>query len=173
MQPVPIIATGKARPIPEHLLEKAKPLFVSRVKQGSPEECWPWLGRKNRGGYGYLSSRVQGRAWTLIATRVAFTVWNRPLLPGEIVCHHCDNPPCVNPAHLFAGTYKDNALDRDRKGRGVSHKGELNYHAKLTEDQVKSIRMDTRLNREIAADYGTSVPSITNIKNRKVWRHVP
>lgn len=70
--------------------------------------CWEWQGKRDKDGYGvfYIRSREY------IASRVAFTLAQRPLRPGELVCHACDNPPCCNPAHLRADTPSGNVLDR-------------------------------------------------------------
>jgi DNA-binding CsgD family transcriptional regulator len=91
--------------------------------------------------------------------------------PGDmIVCHHCDNPSCVNPQHLFLGTIQDNMDDRNAKGRQA--RGERNAPSKLTEAQVLAIRADSRTNREVALQYGVQENTVSNIRLRKTWQHV-
>jgi HNH endonuclease len=75
--------------------------------------CWEWSGARDRYGYGKL--RRDTVYWK--AHRLAWTLEHGPIPDGMYVCHHCDNPPCVNPAHLFLGTSRDNQLDRVAKGR--------------------------------------------------------
>lgn len=78
-------------------------------------DCWTWTGCRI-GGYGAF--RVPGVASLVTAHRISYGV-TRGGIPGEMnVCHHCDNPACCNPAHLFLGTHRDNMLDMLRKGRG-------------------------------------------------------
>lgn len=75
--------------------------------------CWPWAAGRNDKGYGMF--RVEGRDRR--AHRIAWTLTNGPIPDGLLVLHECDNPPCVNPAHLHLGTDADNARERDERGR--------------------------------------------------------
>ncbi len=99
------------RPVPD-------PLWSRVDKTGA---CWTWTGRRNAGGYGVL--RIRGRSSKILfAHRLAWELTNGPIPDGLFVCHHCDNPPCCNPEHLFVGTPKDNCHDMMAKGRHCPRK---------------------------------------------------
>jgi hypothetical protein len=79
--------------------------------------CWLWSGGCCKGGYGVFSVKKDHRWVQVKASHVALALDGRPLEEGLLACHSCDFPPCVNPDHLFGGTYKDNNQDSARKGR--------------------------------------------------------
>lgn len=96
----------------------------------------------------------------------------RPVPPGTLVCHHCDNPPCVNPAHLFLGAPTDNMQDMIKKGRQRFRRGADAGAAKLTEDQVREIRglLDAgHPQRGIASEYGVQQMTISHIATGRSW----
>lgn len=106
--------------------------FWERVDQGP--DCWTWRGYLNPQGYGSL--QYQGRR--MLAHRLSYELAVGPIPAGMLVCHSCDNPPCVRPAHLWLGTIADNLRDAGAKGR--MHRGERHGMARLTADDVMSIR---------------------------------
>lgn len=92
--------------------------FWSKVKQGPPNECWEWLGATKQGGYGVLHNPGRNSG-NMLAHRYSYLL-NIGDIPAAIeVCHRCDNPPCVNPNHLFLGTHNENMVDSITKGRFV------------------------------------------------------
>lgn len=90
--------------------------FANKINFSSPRGCWEWDGARNSGGYGYFS--VNGKQER--ATKVSYFLANGQFNNDLCVCHRCDNPSCVNPAHLFLGTKKDNTQDMLVKGRGAN-----------------------------------------------------
>jgi DNA-binding Xre family transcriptional regulator len=110
--------------------------FWSRVdKSGGPDACWPWVKAKP-GKYGSVT--INGKP--KVASRVAYELARGPLAPGLLACHTCDNPPCCNPAHLFAGTYYDNTMDAIRKGRFHGNNTPRGHHQhwRIDESKVKA-----------------------------------
>lgn len=89
------------------------------VKQ--PSGCWEWQGARQRMGHGVIGRGRRGEG-TVLVHRLSWEVHNGPVPVGMCVCHHCDNPPCVNPDHLFVGTRNDNNQDMMRKGRHASQR---------------------------------------------------
>src|SRR5437867_3583750 len=108
---------------------------------GSPIGCWVWLGMKDPGGRGqfpYGIFKIKNHRYK--AHRVAWELAKGPIPKGLCVLHKCDNPPCVNPDHLFLGTKGDNFADARAKGRLIALRGEEASMAKLTWKQVREIR---------------------------------
>ena len=129
--------------------------------------CWNWIAQNGTGGYGQFcfKGRLQG------AHRVSYQLYVGEIPDGLRVCHRCDNPSCVNPSHLFLGTAADNMRDRDSKGRCPS--GEKHYFAKLTENQVKTIRKmwsEGARNIDLAREFGVNKRNISNIVYYHTWR---
>jgi hypothetical protein len=130
--------------------------------------CWLWLMATDRDGYPVLSVYAAGEYRQFRVQRLMC----EGLQEGELACHTCDQRLCINPDHLYRGTPQSNMDDKVRRGRLVASPGISNGMARLTEAMVKAIRADTRPYPQIAAAYGTSVPNICVIKQRKTWRHI-
>ncbi|MYR75142.1 MULTISPECIES: HNH endonuclease [unclassified Streptomyces] len=146
--------------------------FWAKVDKRSPDECWEWTAALNEHGYGVMRPEGQRTGPTIKAHRVSVLLDGRAP-EGLCVLHRCDNPPCVNPSHLFLGTKADNAADRDAKGRGNT--GEVNGQARLTVAQVLQIRARAaagELQRVLAAEYGISRPTVSRIVNGHGWTHI-
>jgi len=160
--------------------------FTSRVEQspgqGPNGDCWEWQGPRNNGGYGGFKIRKfrpDGTAdWQWIGShRFAFVLWAGEIPEGRLVLHHCDNPPCCNPEHLWLGDYADNLKDAETKGRKEPIQpavGADNPEAFLTEDEVRAIRFSAgrKTQQEIADFFGVSQSHVAGIINRRCWKHV-
>jgi hypothetical protein len=130
--------------------------------------CWNWQGFKNPQGYGYFS--WQGRNWLTHRLSLHFAGID---VTGKIACHHCDNPSCVNPAHLYAGTKQSNSDDARNRNRLWRAAGSTNPNAKLTEQQVLDIKQLSY--SEAVARYGHLVSrgQICHIRySKNSWQHV-
>lgn len=86
------------------------------AKVDRTDDCWTWTAATTGSGYGRFGHQNARGGW-VAAHRFAYELANGPIPDGMFVCHKCDNPPCVNPSHLFLGTHQDNMRDMDAKGR--------------------------------------------------------
>jgi hypothetical protein len=133
--------------------------------------CWEWDGCRKAKGYGKLG-HVEGR--TRAAHQVSYEAHKGQIPDGLFVLHRCDNPPCINPAHLFAGTKAENNADMAAKGRAVQ--GARHHSARLTADQVTRIRSlsDAGMSQhEIGRRFGIAQSTARDIALRRSWRSVP
>ena len=150
--------------------------------------CWEWQKGKDEKGYGVL--HVDGKQEK--AHRFSWKLYNGEIpvddsYHGTMVCHHCDNPACVNPDHLFIGVAKDNVLDMVSKGRnrcGVGERhgsrthpekylpGEGCARSKLKDSDVIEIRKAKQSRAELAKRYGVTEGNILAVQKRKSWRHL-
>lgn len=154
------------RPTPEQT-------FWGNVEASASDGCWEWQRYRDRKGYG--RHNWNGRPGTL-AHRLAFQLATGIDPSGMLVCHHCDNPPCCNPAHLFLGTDADNAHDMIAKGRDrTSSPGEANPSAKVTEADVRTMRAMYASGvgaSAIGARFGVTRSHARSICVGASWRHV-
>lgn len=108
--------------------------FWSGVKIKKKRQCWPWIRSRSPAGYGRIT--ICREVW--LANRIAYWLHHKKLNKDLHVLHHCDNPSCCNPKHLFQGTDRDNVDDKVSKGRQL--RGEMLPTSKLTRSEVKRIR---------------------------------
>jgi hypothetical protein len=160
--------------------------------------CWTWARGRTGAGYG---ETWDGRA-VLLVHRVVYELTFGQIPDGLFVLHHCDNPPCCNPSHLFAGTHSDNMRDMMAKGRGIRPeqraRGDRNGHrlhperysapppnpmpgtrhpkSKLTDGQVREIRSlyasGTIRQSALGIRFGVSQVKISQIVRGVVWKHL-
>ncbi len=167
------------------LVDRAGPILV-----GMTTPCWLWRGRSDKGDF-YL-----GAFHSRIAARISWELSRGEIPAGRIVCHKCDNPPCVNPDHLYVGTHKDNTRDRYTRGNmrfggptplprepqkpasglhpGQRH-GEQHHKAKLSEKQVLEIRARASKGESLASiaeKYPVTLPTVHQIVQQRTWRHL-
>lgn len=169
--------------------------FWARVRLGTG--CWEWVGYRQPNQYGVFTLKHPVRAF---AHRISWALSSGPIPDGMCVLHHCDNPPCVRPDHLFLGTHTDNSADKTRKGRtvcgdrhwsrtmpwrlsrGEQHyarkspervvRGEKRAFAKLNAESVRDIRSSQATLKQLAAQYGVSFQTISKIRSGRSWKHI-
>lgn len=158
--------------------------FLAKVVL-TPSGCWEWRASKREDGYGFFwfSGKVR------LAHRHSYEAFIAPIPEALAVCHHCDNPPCVNPDHLFLGHIAVNNRDMARKGRakspitskqdhfksGHAPHGESSAKARLREAEVREILANLAAGGSITKlsfQYGVAPSTIFSIKARKTWRHL-
>ena len=154
--------------------------FLEKVDKRSDDECWLWLAAMNYQGYGMFRS-----GGYITAHRYSWSLYqDAPIPKGMFICHHCDNPSCVNPKHLFLGTRKDNTRDMWNKNRHPAPVignqsddvlGEKNPRSILKTKDVLVIRKlftDGVSQIELSALYNIKKPAIWKIVHNKNWKHI-
>lgn len=163
--------------------------FWEKVNQDGPKQdhmetnCWEWTGFRTKDGYGRF--RLEGHS--IGAHRFSFEGEHGEVPADLCVLHHCDHPPCIRPDHLYLGSKKNNAEDRERRQRGNHargdrhgtkthpglHSGQRNSRVKLSEASVRSIRAafsDGVPQAALADMHAVSRQAIFKIVNRLTWR---
>jgi hypothetical protein len=159
--------------------------FWERVQR--TDGCWLWTGNTSGRGYGVLRAG-EPRAHPRSAHRLSWELHYGPIPEGLFVCHHCDNPPCVRPDHLFLGSQLENIADMMSKGRhapaeSTRHPGSENGRAKITEEEARAICVayaaiprKQRARRgdlsSLARRYGLTTTMVLNIVRGSNWGHV-
>lgn len=153
---------------PEHLARR----LANGLDDIPQDGCWEWTRAKPH-GYGTLTVGRKTRS----AHRLAYQLGVGPIPRRAHIRHSCDNPSCINPDHLFAGTREDNMQDCVRRGRHggppPARKGEKNPASKLTSDKVDEIRRQLTqgsTQTKIARRFGISQSQVSNIKIGRQWR---
>lgn len=157
----------------EETVTAAKRRAYARMMERTTETetgCVVFTGYRNRKGYS--SVRCDGR--NEMGHRLAYEVMVGPIPDGMFVCHRCDNPPCVNPEHLFVGSPAENSADMVAKGRSPRQRGEASGKARLTDDDVREmadLRREGVPLKDIAARFGVSGPHVSRILRgkRRQW----
>lgn len=146
--------------------------ILQRIRVDS-SGCWIWIGYRKKNGYGELTINRK----KVMAHRASYAAFVKD--PGRLfVCHHCDNPPCVNPSHLFSGTNHDNVLDSVKKGRRPRNAnprfGETHGMSKLTNESVLKIRgLKGSISQSIMSEmFGVSDTVIGEVLRRETWKHI-
>jgi hypothetical protein len=146
--------------------------FWSKVDRSG--QCWTWqasLDSKGYGNFGLPRNDGTGRFVMQRAHRVAWMLTHGAMPTStDFLCHRCDNPRCVNPAHLFIGDAQANVSDCISKGRLNDRSGENNPRAKLTEEQVQDIRSSSASLNALAVKYGVAKSVVASARKGETWR---
>ena len=148
--------------------QKVLDRFWDKVDIRGKDDCWEWQAATNGNSYGQFNWKGN----RIYAHRCSWLL-HYAEIPGDMqVCHHCDNPGCVNPAHLFIGTQSDNIQDAANKNRLVDNSGAMNGRAKLTIRQIIDIRASSASKVALARRHNVDRKTIWNIVNYRTWKYI-
>lgn len=146
-----------------------------------PEACWTWSGGIVKGGYAFLTHQRAG----FYAHQLSYVLHHGAIPAGLWVLHTCDNRPCTNPRHLYAGTPSDNAKDRERRGRGGRPSRTVEYHPRRGEQNSRAILTDAAVieirrlyraggvtQKTLAERFGVKPNIVSGVVRGKRWAHV-
>lgn len=148
--------------------------FWNKVEMIPFHPCWEWVGSKDKiWGYGMIGGGLR-TSKNQAAHRYSWELHNNAKIPeGLIICHNCDNPGCVNPAHLFLGTHTDNMRDMVNKGREADNRGDKNPNCKISFEIAEKIRNEYYVGliprKDLAIKYGLHRSYIWLITQQKAW----
>jgi hypothetical protein len=144
--------------------------------------CWPWQASLRHGGYGQMTMRINGKQVLLRSNRVVWELFQKRPLPEELwALHHCDFPPCCNPAHIYIGTPAQNSQDAVKRGRfigryhGEPTKGGEHHNAKLEDADVilmRTLYAQGASLKSLAQQFGVKSPNVHSIVHGKTWKHL-
>ena len=135
--------------------------FWSKVdKSGGPDDCWEWIAARSHDGYGQFFIRGS----MLHSSHVAWELAYGPVPRRREVCHHCDNPACCNPAHLFLGMHIDNIQDATWKGRMAKKL------SRIQANQIRFLHWIGFSQQEIAEVAGVCQTNVSHVVNRHIWK---
>lgn len=182
---MPISTDNSINHAVREMTDRDKRRFWAKVCISDHTTCWEWIAHRNKKGYGDF--RIGNKKY--VAHRVAYIMQKEELAPNALVLHHCDNPACVRASHMFVGSNDDNIKDKMRKNRqsrtgnggktrGQTHlscSGEKHPNSKLSTQIVQEIRrlaLRGITKRKIGERFGLAHQYVSDICNRKVWKHV-
>lgn len=139
--------------------------FEDRISPEAISGCFLWTGTLSKKGYGQFTYERKSR----LAHRLSYQLYVGPIPDGLCVLHHCDNPSCVNPEHLWLGTNYDNVMDRVAKNRSSRPRGSLSGKAKYNQEIIEYIRSSPKSLRALQRELGITFGYISQIRNYKCW----
>jgi hypothetical protein len=169
--PLPFVRGHRQRVFPK--VEQPESRFWDKVEK--TDGCWEWTASRDRYGYGDFRYGPERGCKRVRAHRFAYEIHNGSIPDGLHVLHRCDNPPCVNPDHLFVGSNADNMADKTTKGRATGAAPGPEHHlTHLTDDDVENIRAlrPGHTLKFIGDLFGMTPSNVSHIVNRKTWRHI-